>query len=334
MRRNGTRASRDRNRRPPAVAHRTGAVPTAGIVVVTFNSERDIGNCLRMLTERSGNYAEIVVVDNGSADETCRVVEEMARSAPRLRLIRNRKNEGYTAAANAGGQAVTGDVVVFLNPDTIVTPGWLGRLLAHLDGPGVGAVGPLADKVNITQHYSRFADQEFADDPESLERLGEHLAARNAGVPVPTRLLVGFCLAVPRRVFEHVGWFDEDLFLGNEDLEFAWRIRMAGYHQLIATDVMVSHYVHRSFDQLGPGDGDALIQESTDALMSVLAAHYGDGNVPDGDELWGIDWFRPSPTLQIQIRRPPLARESRLRRRRQTDAARHDPGAQSRTTQN
>jgi GT2 family glycosyltransferase len=76
-------------------------------------------------------------------------------------------------------------------------------------------------------------------------------------------------------------------------LDLSWRLRLAGYRLLIASDVFVLHRVHVSF-QTEPLDViEPLERSSANAFAKKLQAHYGKGNVPSQEELWGIDWFRP-----------------------------------------
>ncbi|HFB52652.1 MAG TPA: glycosyltransferase, partial [Anaerolineae bacterium] len=102
--------------------------PNAAIVIVTYNSENSIRACLDSVLENTHTAAEIVVVDNASADGTRDI---LAQYGGRIRTILNNENLGFSAACNQGIRATRGDFVVLLNPDTIVTPGWLRQMQAH-----------------------------------------------------------------------------------------------------------------------------------------------------------------------------------------------------------
>jgi GT2 family glycosyltransferase/Flp pilus assembly protein TadD len=130
-----------------------------------------------------------------------------------------------------------------------------------------------------------------------LVELSEMMYRANAGKPVEAKLLVGFCIMMPRRVLDEVGLIDEALFLGNDDLDISWRLRMAGYKLLIATDTFVYHEGQVSFKSEEESKTSALVQDSTDRLYEKLEAHFGEGNVPHPMELWGIDWFKPSRAI-------------------------------------
>ena len=115
----------------------------AGIVVVTHESEAEIGECL---DQRLPTGAEIVVVDNASADHTC---QEVAKRG--VRLIRNRENRGFAAAVNQGIAALDASFILLLNPDArLETP--IEALVECCRLPGIaGAGGKLVDELGHPQ---------------------------------------------------------------------------------------------------------------------------------------------------------------------------------------
>ena len=105
------------------------------VVVITYNSAKVIDNCLGSLD----NVADIVVVDNGSTDGTCRAVSTRWTGA---KLIANPENRGFAGAANQGARATKCPLLLFLNPDAALLSG-LGSLIGEFDNPGVGAAAGL-----------------------------------------------------------------------------------------------------------------------------------------------------------------------------------------------
>jgi len=119
-------------------------LPTASIVIPCFNGVEHTERCLTALRETlpDGFDGEIIVVDDASTDGTQECLERWAGAEKRLKAIRNRTNAGFLHAVNRGAGAATGEILVFLNNDTIPIAGWLPPLLRVLaDDPGVGAVG-------------------------------------------------------------------------------------------------------------------------------------------------------------------------------------------------
>ena len=102
------------------------------IVIVTYNSAQTIVACLQSVEQTLRTFDEVVLVDNGSTDQTLKLSRNLAKENNQIRLIANSTNRGYAAAANQGAASGTKPYIVFLNPDTIVTPKWLERLI-HKD---------------------------------------------------------------------------------------------------------------------------------------------------------------------------------------------------------
>ncbi|WP_337289338.1 glycosyltransferase [Candidatus Methylomirabilis sp.] len=263
--------------------------PLVSIVIVTYNSVRTIRACLESVFSSTRSPLELIVVDNASTDATRAVLAEYQG---RITVLVNAENAGFSRGCNQGIRASAGQHVVLLNPDTVVTSGWLERLLSHASA-GVGAVGPVSDYVAGLQKFHLYLP---AHRPATmtLAELADLLGGVNQGKAVETKLLIGFCMLVPRKVLDEVGLLDEDLFLGNDDLDLSWRLRLRGYRLLVATDAFVHHEGQVSFKSEAETKTSRLVQESTDRLYANLVTHYGPGNVPSPMELWGIDWFKPT----------------------------------------
>lgn len=208
--------------------------------------------CLESVLVRTRRPFELVVVDNGSADDTRAYLNDVrVRPEPtRVAIIRNASNLGYPGVVNQGFAAARGGLVVLLNDDTVVTDGWLDGLLAHLDRPGerpVGIVGPMSN---------------YAADPQSLAAgypdlggLEGFAAARrreSAGQGFEVSRLTGFCLLIRRAVIAAVGGLDERYGLGFfDDDDLCFRVADAGYRLVVARDVFVHHFGSRTFRGLG-----------------------------------------------------------------------------------
>lgn len=259
-------------------------------VIVTFNSLPFIKNCLHFIERHTCSPHEEIVVDNASTDGTREFLKGL--HSGQTKVILNQANLGYSRGCNQGYEISSGDLVVFLNPDTLVTRNWDLRLQDHIRA-GVGGVGPLSNYVaglqNIILHVKRFPLE------VSFQDLAEALYLKFPGKETETKLLMGFCLMVPRKVLEEVGDFDRDLFLGNDDLEFSWRLQRYGYKMVVALDTFVFHHGQASFASVGLDEQCPLVQESTDILYWKLEEHYGEGKVPFSKDLWGMEWFKPSP---------------------------------------
>lgn len=268
--------------------------PSVSIIIVTYNSAATLGPCLSsvLATLRQGD--DVVVVDNNSRDATLEIAASLnfTLTPGIMSIIANPTNRGFSIATNQGIRATGSPLIVLLNPDTIVTSGWLDRMSAHFISSSVGAVGPVSNFAAGRQSVLPYWQGNVPDaiNPEDAAGL---LYGWNHGVYESAKLLTGFCMMVRRDITEKFGGLDERLFLGNDDLELSWRLRLHGLELHIACDVFIFHEGQHSFRSEPESLTGQLVRESSDALYRILEDHYGPSRVPTPEELWGIDWFNP-----------------------------------------
>jgi GT2 family glycosyltransferase len=217
------------------------------VVIVSYNTRELTLKCLGSLHHESFDLdLEVIVVDNASADGSA---DAIARLHPEAVLIRNRENLGFARAVNLGLARTRGRTLMLLNPDAVVEPGTLRKLIDVLDSsPQLGAVGPL------------IVSEGGAPDPHCASRqitLGWSLAW-HFRLPAPrerlylgatcgphgaraTERLSGAALAVRRDVVERVGKMDEQFFLYYEDADWIERMLQAGYRVACVTEARVVH---------------------------------------------------------------------------------------------
>lgn len=266
----------------------------ASVVIVTYNSLVTIAPCLRSVAASLSDKDEVIVVDNASRDGTREYLERIVAGRDRFRVILNDSNLGFSRACNLGIAAASGHILVLLNPDTVVSPGWLSRMAAHLQDPKIGAVGPVSDKVAGLQKYELYLGRIHLPRNASVSDIAEAMYRQNRGGSVETKLLIGFCMMISRKALEEVGPLDENLFLGQDDLDLSWRLRRRGYRLLVAMDTFILHLGQASFRSEPPWKMRYLVQQSTNTLANKLTQVYGPGQVPDPEDLWGIRWFTPT----------------------------------------
>jgi GT2 family glycosyltransferase/tetratricopeptide (TPR) repeat protein len=228
----------------------------ASIVICAWNEWARTRECLDTLRRTLSPRDEVVVVDNGSTDDTARGL----RSYGWVRVVTNDENRGFAAGCNQGAAAATGDVLVFLNNDTILTSRWLDPLVDAVSDPAIAAAGPRSNFVSGPQLV---ADPGYVGgDRRGLRDFARRWSEDHRGERTAVERLVGFCLAVRRDAFEEVGGFDEGYGLGGfEDDDLCLRLRQAGYGLVIVHDSFVHHVGHATFDANGV-DWYALQQEN------------------------------------------------------------------------
>lgn len=221
-------------------------MPRVAIVIVTYNSAREIGACLDALRETG---AEILVVDNASTDTTLN--EVVARG---IRCIANRRNAGFAAAMNQGVRATSAPLILALNPDAHLVGG-LDLMAACFEDPGVGAAGGML--VGPGGSPQRGFMVRNLPTPTALvfEILGINRLCPNNPVNRHYRCLGvdPYCVAVvdqpagaflmfSRAAWDILGGFDEGYWpVWFEDVDFCARLKAAGFRTYYHPFAVASH---------------------------------------------------------------------------------------------
>jgi GT2 family glycosyltransferase len=196
-----------------------------------------MGECLGSLERQTRRPAEIIVVDNGSTDGSLPWLEA---TYPRVRIVQLPENRGFAAGCNAGIAATSGSLIALLNNDAVADHRWLESLVAvALGRPDVGMVATkmvlrhqptVVDSAGIYLDVSGVAwDRRLGESAETVEQL-EEIFGPSAGAAL-----------YRRELFSDVGGFDEDFFMYLEDVDLAWRARLAGWRCVYAPDAIVRH---------------------------------------------------------------------------------------------
>jgi len=219
-----------------------GRMMELSVVLVNFNDRPHLGECLSSIENTSGSlHYEVIVVDNDSADGSQAYI---ARHFPKVKLIANNVNLGFARANNQGIRESRGEFILFLNTDTAVQPGALGRLLAELrSDPQAGAVGPAllrgsnSYQVSFGRRVSFFSEllQKLVSNPYYKFALKWSRKKRNVG------WLSAACLLVRRTALLDAAGFDEDFFIYFEDIDLCLRIKKAGWTLVYLPQARVLH---------------------------------------------------------------------------------------------
>jgi len=226
------------------------------IVVLTWNGLRYTKDCLESVRKHTYPDYELIVVDNGSTDGTVEWLEKRD-----LKLIRNETNRGYAAGVNQGVKTAAGRNILLLNSDTVVTAGWLDRMLDVLYiEPNVGMVGPTSGPPEVRPQGIFFPPP--YQDVQGLETFAWLWGAAFSGCLVGAIQLSGMCLLIKREVFDKIGMMDECFKIGGcEDTDFCNRAVKAGYRLLVRADTFIHHHGGRTFAENGL-DREAIVNEN------------------------------------------------------------------------
>jgi GT2 family glycosyltransferase len=215
---------------------------TASIIMLTRDDRTTLRRNLPALLRHTDPRHELVFVDADSRDGTVDELQEVALGRANTQLILLTEDIGRAAGLNHGLAAATGDHLVLLRPDIVVTPAWLENLIAAAERqPRTGLCAPLS---NLSAGGQASTDAGY--DTRTLGGLDSHaadLAAGNAGRTEPTLYVSATCLLIKREVAARIGGLDAAFTLGRfEGVDYGLRARLAGYDARIVQD----SYVHQT----------------------------------------------------------------------------------------
>jgi GT2 family glycosyltransferase len=213
------------------------------VIIVNYNGRDYISECLDSLLNSVPAETEIIVVDNDSKDTSADFIQEQY---PGVVLLRNPLNGGFGQGNNLGVEHAHGEYLVFLNPDTRVTPGWLENMIEVLDSaPNVGMVTPkilLMNEpklINACGNDVHFTGLTLCRGARATADSYDQLAIVSA--------VSGAAFVMRRSVFDEIGGFDPLLFMYMDDTDLSLRVRQAGYECIYAPNSVVYHDYSLSF---------------------------------------------------------------------------------------
>ena len=211
-----------------------GADNSVSIIIVTYNSIKYIDNCIKSILVQRYNF-EIIVIDNCSTDGTCEYVSE---NFPSVNVIKNSGNFGYGNANNLGVKYATRDIILIINPDTIMEDGSIESLLSPLLNTNKLITTPKiltynSSIINSCGHINHFTGlgftRGFGAEPSAYQRY-EYVC----GAP-------GTCFAMKRIDFIELGGFDETFFMYREDGDLVWRAHLNNIKILYVPTSVIRH---------------------------------------------------------------------------------------------
>lgn len=244
----------------------------AAIIIVSYNNLAYLQLCLDSIWAMTEypNY-QVIAVDNGSQPEVIAYLLASAQREPRLKVILNGQNLGFAAANNIGIKAA-GECkyVVLLNNDTVVTRGWLSKLVHYLDDSAVGLIGPVTNSIGNEAKIN--VDYQ---DLEDLAPFAERYTRAHAGEAFNIAVLAMYCVGMRKALLDQIGLLDERFGVGMfEDDDYSLRVRRAGYRIVCAEDIFIHHWGGASFKKLDRDYYDRIFDE----------------NLKKFEEKWGAKW--------------------------------------------
>jgi GT2 family glycosyltransferase len=289
--------------------------PRVSVIILNYNTCDDLRTCLRSVHQTEVGTGEIVaevfVVDNASADGSADMV---AAEFPWVRLIRAARNGGYAYGNNLAMRVCRGEYILLLNPDALVPPGAISSLCDYLDKrPEAGVVGPrvlrpdgsldLACRRSFpTLEVSSYRILGLSKLFPRSRRFGRYnLTYLDPDQPAEVDSVVGACMLVRRAAIEQAGLLDEQFFMYGEDLDWAYRMKQAGWRIRYNPSVTVLHRKGESSRR----QSEAATIAFYEAMEIFYRKHYARQHSPIVNGLVrGAIWARWSIAVLQNLLRP------------------------------
>lgn len=229
---------------------------TLSVIVATYNRAALLDECLEHLSrQRFTPGDEVIVVDNGSTDDTAAVVETYRSRFPAALVRLEEPRPGKSHALTLASSIAAGDVLVFTDDDVDVAPEWLDSIRRTMSDPDVALMGG-----RVSPRWERQPPSWLRLDNAPYGRLTAPLALLNYGphsVALGERTVLGANMAVRRSALARVGGFATHLgklrgtLLSGEDADLCRRVQEAGLRAIYAPDACVAHWVPAARMRIG-----------------------------------------------------------------------------------
>ena len=229
------------------------------LVIALYNQVHYTRRCIESIIRCTPAPYELILIDNGCVDGTADYLRDIPAT-----VITNETNLGCAKAWNQGIRASRGEVVGILNNDIVVTPGWIEKLLAFMEGGSHAIVCPSAREGPLDYDLHAYARLFTAACAQAVRRD-----------------LYAPCMVIDRSVFNRVGLFDEGFSYGGcEDTDFRWRAEQAGFSVAMTGSVLIHHF--------------SMVTQ--DSIKRTETAQYWNHNMAHFRQKWGRtirgNWFQ------------------------------------------
>lgn len=216
------------------------------IVIVNHNGQKWLKGCFDSIFHQTHQNFEIILVDNASTDESIRLIE---KSYPRITLIQNRENIGFSRANNQAVKKAKGEIILFLNNDTLLNQDTLEKLLKYKIKNNLNILGP-----KILDYKGK--------DIHGGKRLSVDYTGY-IGYGHKTFYIDGCALIINKKDFLTLGGFDEKYFMYSEEIDLCWRAHLYGMKVDICDTTYIKHFG-------GGTGGSTLFDKEKDHLIPIF----------------------------------------------------------------
>lgn len=222
------------------------------VIVVNYKSARFIHKCLSTIYENTKDINfEIIVIDNASYDDCESIIRN---EFPEAIFIQSDQNIGFANANNLGFNNSSGEVLLFMNPDTEIVGTAINKMYTHLLSiENAGAIGckllnsDLSLQTSCVQPFPTIINQLLDVDVikgllPDIKLWGMKPLFKNIAQPEPVEVISGACLMIKRDVFEKIGFFSTDYFMYTEDIDLCFKVKCIEKKVYYTNDGSVIHH--------------------------------------------------------------------------------------------
>ncbi len=228
-----------------ATSHTTVPQPSVAIVILNWNGRQYLEKFLPSLLASTYSNKKIIVTDNASDDDS---VAWLQLHYPQVAVLQHDKNEGFAKGYNAAFKKIQADYYVLLNSDVEVTPGWIEPVIALMQSDtGIAACQPkvlsYTDKTLFEYAGAAGGWIDILGYPFARGRVFDELEKDKGQYDdaVPCFWASGAALFVRADTYHEVGGLDEYFFAHQEEIDFCWRLQLAGYKVYVQPLSVVYH---------------------------------------------------------------------------------------------
>ena len=258
------------------------------IIICVHNAYIDVKNCIESVFKNTKEPYKIIIIDDGSSEETENYLIKIYENNKNVKLFRNNNPKGYTYAANIGLKESNADYRILLNSDTIVTDGWLDKMIeCQKSNEKIGIVGPLSNfatwqSVPVVFNKKNKWNKNKIPYKMNLDLYAKMIESSSSRIYPELPLLNGFCLLIYKEVVNKIGYLDEENFGSgySEEDDYNLRAGKAGFKLAVADDTFIYHVGTKSYSnkrkillckenskKLLDKHGDKLISEKINILL-------------------------------------------------------------------
>ncbi len=258
---------------------------TLSVVIVNYNVKYFLEQCLKSVfaAKTEGFELEVFVVDNNSVDDSVAMVRERF---PQVKVIANDENVGFAKANNQALKLCTGDYLLLLNPDTVVEHDTFAKCVSFMEQhPDCGGLG--VKMIDGKGNFLRESKRGFPSPETSFYKISgliklfphsKRIGAYYMGnLPEDETneidILPGAYMMLSRKAFDAVGLLDESYFMYGEDIDWSWRIKLAGFKNYYLPEARIIHYKGESTKK-----GSMNYVYTFYNAMSIFVRHYFSGS--------------------------------------------------------